>query len=238
MLRLLSACCPCLRPAEAGTEDDNTVIPNETSRLIPAPPGLVAYSAGERGALAVDTQKLNERLGTIVRAKEGKMVNVSARAPFVMHRAPSVSSASAPPSPTAPGVEVASAPAPRTSRRPPVLTMTPARASLYAESRYSSPSGSRSSSRRRPDTTYAYGVRAKQASAASGSEWFGESAPESEMDVEESAVAPSDSAAAAPEEVIVPAAPLPIAAVRAEGEGARGKAEARGFGIAFSWSDT
>ncbi|KAJ7469462.1 hypothetical protein FB451DRAFT_1559941 [Mycena latifolia] len=63
---------------------------------------------------------------------------------------------------------------------PAVLTMTPARTSLYAESRYSSPSDSRSSSRRRPDTTYAHGERAKQASSASASEWLSESASESD----------------------------------------------------------
>ncbi|KAJ7469524.1 hypothetical protein FB451DRAFT_1476348 [Mycena latifolia] len=39
-------------------------------------------------------------------------------------------------------------------------------------------------------------------------------------------------------EAKTPATPVLIAAVRAEEEGARGKAEARGLGIAFLWSDT
>ncbi|KAJ7469458.1 hypothetical protein FB451DRAFT_1176695 [Mycena latifolia] len=145
-------------------------IPNETARIIPVPdalPSCVSYSAGERESRAVDTQKPTECLGTIVRAKEG--------APS----APS-SSASTPLDPPTPGHD--GAPAPRTSRRPPVPTMTPARTSLYAGSQYSSPSGSCSSSRRRPDVTYAYGVRAKQASASASSEWFGESASESEAE--------------------------------------------------------
>ncbi|KAJ7493950.1 hypothetical protein FB451DRAFT_1491511 [Mycena latifolia] len=256
MLRALFPCC--LRPAD--TDDDYTVIPNETARLLPAPEAdlLPSYSAGP----PMDTQKLNDRMGTIVRAKEGKMVNVSARTPFVMQRAPSPSSfASTPPDPPTPGPE--SAPAARTSRRPPVLTITPARASLYAEgrSRYSSPAGSRSPSRRRPDPAYAYGVRAKQASTASASEWLGGSA--SEAEVEDSSGAPVDSSSAAPEEVrtpslfsswtrasdahthvvilppqangvalptAVPAPPRPT--------GSEGEAEAKGLGIAFSWSDT
>ncbi|KAJ7469475.1 hypothetical protein FB451DRAFT_1176711 [Mycena latifolia] len=194
ILRLLSVCCPC--PCPADSEDDYIY---RVSALLASPPRLsralikttsISYSAGP----PVVTQKLNERLCPIMRAKEGKMANVSACTAFVMQRVPSAppslsaSSAATSDSPT-PGHE--SAPASRTSRRPPVLTMTPARASLYhhAESRYSSPAGSRSSSRRRPEPAYAYGVRAKQVSTAS--EWFGESAsvPESEVEVYDSAFA-------------------------------------------------
>ncbi|KAJ7469530.1 hypothetical protein FB451DRAFT_1254934 [Mycena latifolia] len=105
---------------------------------------------------------------------------------------------SAPSSSFASTAEHDDAPAPRTSRRPPVLTMTSARASLFADSprrsRYSSLSGSRFSSRRRPElperymsaesgercayanaNANAYGARGKPASTASASEWFSES---------------------------------------------------------------
>ncbi|KAJ7443318.1 hypothetical protein FB451DRAFT_1190222 [Mycena latifolia] len=89
---VFSACCPCLRPA--GAEDDYIY---RASALLASPPRLsralikttgISYSAGP----SVDTQKLNEQLGTIMRAKEGKMVKVSARTPFVMQRAPSAPS--------------------------------------------------------------------------------------------------------------------------------------------------
>ncbi|KAJ7442889.1 hypothetical protein FB451DRAFT_1296759 [Mycena latifolia] len=238
MLHLLSACCPCLRPAKV--DDDYTVIPNEAARLLSTSPGLPAYSAGSPEALAVDTQKLNERLGTIVRAKGAKMVNVSARTPFVMYRAPcaplSASNfASTPPDPPSPGYE--SAPAPRTSRRPPVLTMTPARASLYAESRYSSPAGSRSSSRRRPELPdrYGYANASVNPPSTEGSgrgtqaSWFGESASasESEVEVEESAAVPEDDATPVP----IPRPAHPPAESTTE-------VVSKGLGIAFSWSDT
>ncbi|KAJ6449392.1 hypothetical protein C8R47DRAFT_1084732 [Mycena vitilis] len=39
-------------------------------------------------ATAVDHQKLQDRMGSIVRSKEGKMVNVSARTPFTLQSAP------------------------------------------------------------------------------------------------------------------------------------------------------
>ncbi|PCH35973.1 hypothetical protein WOLCODRAFT_20252 [Wolfiporia cocos MD-104 SS10] len=58
--------------------------PDETTHLIPPTneiPPIRAY--------VVDQQKINERMGTIVRAKEGKMVNVSAQLPFnLLNRAP------------------------------------------------------------------------------------------------------------------------------------------------------
>ncbi|KAJ7442854.1 hypothetical protein FB451DRAFT_1568819 [Mycena latifolia] len=190
MLRLLSACGLCLRPSNAYADDGSTVIPNETVRLLPAPDALLSYSAGP----LVDTQKPSERLGTIVRAKEGegrKMVNVSVRTPFVMQRA----LLSLPPTGHPP---IASAPAPRRSRRPPVLTMTRTCESVRGEPQTQPvlpPVSSCSSSGRRPElperymypnaNAIAYGVTAKQASTAS--EWFGEFACESELEVQTSA---------------------------------------------------
>ncbi|KAF7355940.1 hypothetical protein MVEN_00923200 [Mycena venus] len=124
----------------------STVIPNEHSRLL---------DDDESPAVVVDHQTLDDRLVTIVRAKEGKMVSVSARTPFILHDAeqeqlPSTSNASAG------GVQTHV----NVSRRPPVLTMTPARAQsqgslnlhsdTYSQSRHSSHSGSRSSSRQPP----------------------------------------------------------------------------------------
>ncbi|KAJ7759567.1 hypothetical protein B0H16DRAFT_1720359 [Mycena metata] len=198
ILQLL--CCCCIHP-EVSPENDPTVIPTETTYLIPNSAGL--SSPRLPGAMIVDHQKLNDRMGIIVRAKEGKMVNVSARLPFTLQSA----TASSPPSstglsssPTTPTSTAANAPAPQisagsltASRRPPVLTMTPARSRLHAESRYSSPSGSRSSSRRRPELsdryTYPYtasgptsaveGGTARGKQASLGSEWIGETESES-----------------------------------------------------------
>ncbi|KAJ7442866.1 hypothetical protein FB451DRAFT_1190382 [Mycena latifolia] len=145
----------------------------------------------------------------------------------------SPSFASTTPDPPTPGHE--SAQAPRMSRRPPVLTMSPARASLYAEIRYSSPSGSRSSSRRRPELPdrYMYGApgmgsgRGKQASTASASEWFGGSASESDVEVEDSAVPEVEGEANG---VLTPRAQPP--------PHLEGQAKVEVLGIAFSWSDT
>ncbi|KAJ7016096.1 hypothetical protein C8F04DRAFT_584071 [Mycena alexandri] len=160
-------CYCCLRP-EVSREDDPTVIPTETTHLIPNSAGLSSPSLPE--AMIVDHQKLNDRMGLIVRAKEGKMVNVSVRLPFMLQSAtgnspPSSNGLSSSPTTPTSTATAPAAPAPQTSagssavsRRPLVLTMTPARSRLYAESRYSSPSGSRSSSRRRPELSdrYAY----------------------------------------------------------------------------------
>ncbi|KAJ7759600.1 hypothetical protein B0H16DRAFT_1533875 [Mycena metata] len=190
---ILQLLCCCIRP-EVSPEDDPTVIPTETTHLIPNSAGL--SSRRLPGAMIVDHQKLNDRMSIIVRAKEGKMVNVSARLPFTLQSATAnspLSSNGLSSSPTASTSTAPTAPAPQTSagsliasRRPPVLTMTPARSRLHAESRYSSPSGSRSSSRRRPESdryTYPYNTstpasaveggtgRGKQASL--GGKWIG-----------------------------------------------------------------
>lgn len=119
-----------------------------------------------------------------------KMVSVSARAPFTLNEAeqlPQASNASG----SGGGVNL--------SRRPPVLTMTAAR-SLNTQSRHSSCSGSRSSSRRpelRSQSTHSTISAPRSASSVHGSgsasdnrvrgpepsEWFAES--ESEFSIEE-----------------------------------------------------
>ncbi|KAJ7443294.1 hypothetical protein FB451DRAFT_1413786 [Mycena latifolia] len=186
------------------------------------------------------------------------MVIVSACTPYVMQHDPpaSPSFASTTPDPPTPGHE--SAQAPRMSRRPPVLTMTPARASLYAEIRYSSPSGSRSSSRRRPELPdrYMYGApgmgsgRGKQASTASASEWFGGSASESDVEVEDSAVPEVEGEVRiSVSSFILPACLSDTHALVEQANGVltpraqppphlEGQAKVEVLGIAFSWSDT
>ncbi|KAJ7661068.1 hypothetical protein B0H17DRAFT_1094609 [Mycena rosella] len=146
-LARLLCCCSGPRTPAHDVESTGQVIPNETTRLLDPP--------SSPAPIAVDHQKLSDKLGSIVRAKEGKMVSVSARAPFMIHSAhdseeenlPSTSHMA--PTHTANNATI--------SRRPPVLTMTPARSqgslNLYSDSRsqLSSPAGSRSSSRRRPE---------------------------------------------------------------------------------------
>ncbi|KAJ7746181.1 hypothetical protein DFH07DRAFT_832963 [Mycena maculata] len=223
MLRLLFPCC-IRSPKHA---DDSTVIPTETSHLISA---SALSSPGLPETITVDHQKLNDRLGTIVRAKEGKMVNLSLRSPFTLQSV----GGSTPTSPTAESSPATTAtvtsqpaplPAPIASRRPPVLTMTPARSrasfNLYADSRSSSPAGSRSSSRRRTDPVerdrYRYSAppsafeegKAKR----KASEWFGET--ESELSVAE----PDDE----------PPVSAPVTIVRPKEDS---------DSITFSWSDT
>lgn len=137
------------------------------------------------------------------------MVNVSARTPFTLHSAEG--SADTPISPTSPSFPVAptassSTTTPRTSdnvvpsRRPPILTMTPAKSQMSLNfSRFSSPSGSRSSSRRRQESNSS-GSRHRYSAADSAvdsvaepaqrkdkasSAWFGESESETSADAEE-----------------------------------------------------
>ncbi|KAF8965640.1 hypothetical protein BDZ97DRAFT_1918190 [Flammula alnicola] len=57
--------------------------PNERSHLIPASTDSTPTSLPN--AFVVDHQKLKERMGHIVRSKEGKMVNVNSRLPFNLH---------------------------------------------------------------------------------------------------------------------------------------------------------
>jgi hypothetical protein len=140
-------------------------------------------------------------MGSIVRSKEGcvaaviqfiikahslcrKMVNVSARTPFTLQSAGG--STSAPPFSSSPPTPTPQAPGDTVGRRPPVLTMTPARARLHADSRYSSPTGSRSSSRRRTGTDpterdryTSYFPPSERGKQATPSEWFGDTESES-----------------------------------------------------------
>ncbi|TFK53808.1 hypothetical protein OE88DRAFT_1284104 [Heliocybe sulcata] len=61
--------------------------PDETTHLIPAAQD-VDIPPQRPHVVVVDPQKMKERLGTIVRSKEGKMVNVHSPAPFnVQNRA-------------------------------------------------------------------------------------------------------------------------------------------------------
>ncbi|KAJ6540041.1 hypothetical protein DFH09DRAFT_1090047 [Mycena vulgaris] len=187
------------------------VIPNETSHLLDPPSMCVppCHSTKENlknghqsspAPVVVAHQSLSARLAGIVRAKEGcilplvcyaqliltprvnrKMVSVSARAPFTIvsaHSAPSVSSS--------PSVSTHPTNCTTTiSRRPPVLTMTPARGrsqgrnlhlNLYADIRGSSPSGSRASSQRRPHSANSHTSAPASASVASTSGAAGTSA--------------------------------------------------------------
>ncbi|KAJ7896516.1 hypothetical protein B0H13DRAFT_2034083 [Mycena leptocephala] len=224
MFHQLFYCCLCPRD-----EDDPTVIPTETTHLISPTAGL--SSPGLPEATAVDHQKLHDRMGSIVRSKEGKMVNVSARTPFTLQSAGG--STSAPPFSSSPPTPTPQAPGDTVGRRPPVLTMTPARARLHADSRYSSPTGSRSSSRRRTGTDpterdrytsyFPYSERGKQATP---SEWFGDTESESSH---------SHAGDAGPEELKSPArigSPVPIRS-KDEDDG-----HANTMSIAFSWGDT
>ncbi|KAJ7469486.1 hypothetical protein FB451DRAFT_1400344 [Mycena latifolia] len=70
-LHLLTACCPCLRHPDV--EDGYTVIPNEAALLLPSPDAHALPS----DTMGSSIDMLNKQLGTIVRAKEGKMVNMS-----------------------------------------------------------------------------------------------------------------------------------------------------------------
>ncbi|KAJ7435784.1 hypothetical protein B0H11DRAFT_2295291 [Mycena galericulata] len=184
MLQSLFSCC--IR-SHRSADDDLTIIPDETTHLLPSSTGIP--SPGLPDTIVVDQQNLNDRLGTIVRAKEGKMVNVGSRTPFTVVQV----STSPPTSSTAPPSPNVTAPPPNhpgssngASRRPPVHTMTPARGAnrhLYTDSRYPSPNASRSSSRRRPEAgererdrhTHSYADRYTYTSSAPHSETEGES---------------------------------------------------------------
>ncbi|CAK5266437.1 unnamed protein product [Mycena citricolor] len=225
MLATLFSCC--LAPRAKGPRHGRAPLdanPTETTNLIPtsASEDLTSLPPSNDG---IDHQKLQERYGSIVRAKESKMVNLTARAPFVLQVVSP--SSSTPVSPVLPNQEPAidadmPTPAakpstspvlssqPILSRRPPILTMTPAvvrpasRMTLGYDSRFSSPNTSRSSSRRRPEFDGSSAYRDNRFSALHGaqqhmhpdlgstwrrpaftaaeSEW-----PESETETEESA---------------------------------------------------
>ncbi|KAG1870253.1 hypothetical protein DFJ58DRAFT_854346 [Suillus subalutaceus] len=77
MFNFLFSCCVRQRRRDPTVPDERTfLIPattiSETPTQVPQP-------------RVVDHQKLKERLGTVVRSKEGKMVNVNAAFPFNLH---------------------------------------------------------------------------------------------------------------------------------------------------------
>ncbi|KAJ7692235.1 hypothetical protein B0H17DRAFT_1200574 [Mycena rosella] len=237
MLRLLFPCC--IRPVD----DDYTVIPNENSHLISGSGSIP--SPGLPDTMTVDHRKLNDRLGTIVRSKEGKMVNLGSRTPFTMHSAGDGTSSPASPTSAVPptaetftsvlaGSGTIPASVAGVARRPLVLTMTPARsrATLHADSRYSSPSGSRSSSRPRSEpadrSTYhepssdGGSGQARKKKTSTASEWLGDSESESTR----GGTAEEDKA---PTRAVTIASPLGKQATAAD---------KNTQSIAFSWSDT
>ncbi|OCH89056.1 hypothetical protein OBBRIDRAFT_836112 [Obba rivulosa] len=65
------------------TSDESREEPNEHTQLLPPSEGLLPTRS-----YVADSQKMKERMGTIVRAKEGKMVNVNAPLPFNIHNKP------------------------------------------------------------------------------------------------------------------------------------------------------
>lgn len=75
MFNFLFSCCVRQRRRDPTVPDEHTfLIPATTASETPTPQPRV-----------VDHQKLKERLGTVVRSKEGKMVNVNAAFPFNLH---------------------------------------------------------------------------------------------------------------------------------------------------------
>ncbi|KAK7018331.1 hypothetical protein R3P38DRAFT_3360108 [Favolaschia claudopus] len=159
MFHLLFA-CSCFR-SRGLSKDNHTVIPTESTHLI-SETANGDRSTSYQSTAAGDRQRLHERMDSIVRSKEGKMVNVNAHAPFILrhangegHTANHIHSNSAGPSspisPTSPLPSPTLHESDYTNHHPHVVTMTPARMRLRADSRFSSRSGSRSSSLRRYD---------------------------------------------------------------------------------------
>ncbi|OAX41137.1 hypothetical protein K503DRAFT_864092 [Rhizopogon vinicolor AM-OR11-026] len=75
MFSYLFSCCVRQRRRDP-------TIPDERTYLIPATTACETPTPQPR---SVDQQKLKERLGTVVRSKEGKMVNVNLSFPFNLH---------------------------------------------------------------------------------------------------------------------------------------------------------
>ncbi|KAJ3807584.1 hypothetical protein F5876DRAFT_67997 [Lentinula aff. lateritia] len=79
-IQLLFACCVRGRTRRRQREGpDERVIPDEESRLIPPP---AESEPNVPNAVGQEIEERNARLGTIVRAKGGNMINTSAYAPF------------------------------------------------------------------------------------------------------------------------------------------------------------
>ncbi|KAK0230151.1 hypothetical protein IW262DRAFT_382175 [Armillaria fumosa] len=74
----------CCMSSKSDVKSDAGII-DETSRLIPA------TEEPSPTVMNVDYGKLKGKLGTIVRAKEGRMVNVNAHGPFNLQNHPSTS---------------------------------------------------------------------------------------------------------------------------------------------------
>jgi len=72
-------CCCCLRTRSKSPAPDD-----DRSRLIPPESEVPSYAQPQ--PIAIDHQNLKERLGAIVRTKEGKMLNVGASSPLNLHR--------------------------------------------------------------------------------------------------------------------------------------------------------
>ncbi|KAK7024714.1 hypothetical protein R3P38DRAFT_1050186 [Favolaschia claudopus] len=205
----------------------STVIPNERTPLLDDP-------REQAPDVSVDHQSLSDRLGTIVRAKEGKMVSVSSRTPFTLHDA---EQAQLPTTSTAnedDGVQDVTI-----SRRPPVLTMTPARSHgsfsylrSDSQSQHSSESrsGSRSPSRQRAQSGSSVppssssgrrsGAAARRFKSPDRSEWFAESESEVEVSVDDESVSPTPHSPTSKTPTAPPAPILQIQDVK---------------GIAFDW---
>ncbi|KAJ7625925.1 hypothetical protein FB45DRAFT_922645 [Roridomyces roridus] len=120
-------CCHARPRRAASAAESAQVIPNETSRLLDPPTSPSTQ--------VVDRKTLTDRLGSIVRAKEGKMVSVSARAPFTLestsdepdHDDASSSTLNDSVSTHSDSNTTANLLRTPTTRHPRVLTMTPAR---------------------------------------------------------------------------------------------------------------
>ncbi|KIY47792.1 hypothetical protein FISHEDRAFT_59396 [Fistulina hepatica ATCC 64428] len=80
MFKLLFSCCIRRR-----RRDD--VIPDEESRLLQAA-DATSYASAVPNTSPINQQQIEERLGIIVRAKEGRMVNVNTPIPFNLHNKP------------------------------------------------------------------------------------------------------------------------------------------------------
>ncbi|KAJ7215538.1 hypothetical protein GGX14DRAFT_542060 [Mycena pura] len=236
--------CCCTQPTQPAPHVETPVIPNERSRLIDSPPSCVCLFSspsygGDSGLLTsasspviiVNHQKLNDRLGTIVRAKEGKMVNVGACTPFTLHDAEGL---------LVGGNGNGNADA---GRRSLVLTMTPerSRTSLLRSDGQSSAS-SRSSSRvPRPIPCSAHSqsqsrstpsVRGSSHRVPTG-EWRAES--ESDLSTDDEPVSPVAGTLAANSTPVAPRAP--IASLSASSTPAEPQPIVDASGIAFDWGD-
>jgi len=80
LFQLLFSCC--LRPH---SKNKHPQLPDETSRLIPVLMDPSPHSTSQTHPHIDDPQKIQERLGGIVRSTQGKMVNVTAHLPFNLH---------------------------------------------------------------------------------------------------------------------------------------------------------